>query len=243
MDDGNTEALKKVEEELQRSKEKQKFTMELKNGVMIAVTKGTRVVLESSYFQTSLEVPEGVTAVVKHKINTGLKSIRETVPRKECLVSPIVHFHITELSSTEIKPKFKATVPHVASSDQLSSLKVKSGDIRSPESMQDVKKGKQEKKDEPYFEVHPNTVTLNANSVCDIMCTSDQKMCTSKILAVPFGLMEIEEIANQSENDIKLLTYVKVKTFLCNHLYSYPSYRDVSMPYILHYKKLSLRIR
>ena len=99
MDDGNTEALKKVEEKLQRSKEKQKFTMELKNGDMIAVTKGTRVILESPDLQTSLEVPEGVTAVVKHKINTDLKSIRETVPPEECLLSPIVHFHITEIAS------------------------------------------------------------------------------------------------------------------------------------------------
>ena len=198
VDDGNTEALKKVEEKLKRPKEKQKFTMELKNGDMIAVTKGTRVVLESPDSQTSLEVPEGVTAVVKHKINTDLKSIRKTVPPEECLVSPIVHFHITEIASNAAEPRFKAKVPHIVSGDQLSSLKVKSGDIRSPESMQDVKKDKPEKKDEPYFEVNPNAVTLNTNSVCDIMCTSDQKMCTLKILAVPFGRMGIE-----SENDIK----------------------------------------
>ena len=218
MDNGNTEALKKVKEEFQKSKEKQTFAMELKNGDMIAVTKGPRVVLESPDSQTSLEVPEGVTSVVRYNIITDLKLLRKAVPHKECLVSPVVHFHITKVSSSEAKPQFKATIPHAASSDHLSSLKVRSGDIRRPKSMQEVRKERPDKDNEPYCEIRNDHSVVYSSDIRDMVCTSDEKICTSKILAIPVGMMET------TENDATLKTFVKVKTLLCSHLYSYSSY-------------------
>ena len=218
--------------------EKQKFSMQLADGDLVAITRGTHIILENPDSETLLEVAEGVKAIVKLSNNTELMSMKEIIPENECLVSPVVHFEITETGSSNAGHKYKATIPHIASSDQLSSLKVKTGDIQKPESMQEVKKDKPEKPDEPYYRVNPGTVTLNSSSVCDVMCTSDQKMCTSKILAVPFGCIQIDENANGAETNIEFLTSVKVKTLLCNHLYSYPVYRDVSTCLLLHYQKL-----
>ena len=224
--DEDARAMDEVKEMHHKLVERQKFSVELSSGDMIAVTKGTPIILENPDSGTLLEVAEGVKSSVKHATNTDVKLLRKATSTHQCLVSPVVCFHTADSVENLCEYKYKATFPHVANPDQLASLKVTSGNIRRPESLREVRKGKPDEGNEPYCEVNSHQVVLHANHFCDLMCVAEEKICTSKILVIPFGVMEVDESDNESEAGEQ--THVNVKTFLCSYLYSYPSYRDVS---------------
>ena len=63
---------------------------------------------------------------------------------------------------------------------------------------------------EPYYEKKEDIVDLYSNHFSPSYATCEDKVCTSQIVALPFGLIDTEDDE----------TEVTVKTFLCNHLYS-----------------------
>ena len=84
-----------------------------------------------------------------------------------------------------------------------------------------MKNGKPNDKYEPYYEVYKDHVVLYANHFCDVVCTCPQKICASKLLAFPFGQIDLEPGRKE--------IHTKVKTYLCNHLYQDKSLRKVKI--------------
>ena len=119
--------------------------------------------------------------------------------------------------------KFKLTIPHYVEEDGLVPLiQVKWGNIH--EKLWEIRKGKPDDKFEPYCEVYQDHVVVYSTHFCDVVCTLPQKVCASKLLALPFG--QLDTRSGRKE------TYTKVKTYLCSHLYQDESLQKVGTLYI-----------
>ena len=116
--------------------------------------------------------------------------------------------------------KFKLTIPHyVDQKDLVPLIQVKWGNIHGK--LVEIRKGKCENQFEPYCEVYNDHIVVHADHFCDVVCTCPEKIYASKLLAFPFGQI-------YSESRIKE-THMKVKTYLCNHLYQDKSLKKVSI--------------
>ena len=174
----------------------------------------------------TLEVADEVKAVVMQNSDISFQLVRNAIPAEECLITPLVNFHTIELFEPEEKEernyRYKATIPHYLSrKHNFSRVKVRYGDINKPDSLTRLRKGNPEKVIVPCYKIGRKTITIYCNHFCDIVCTSTEKVCTSKILALPFG-----RIGPDSSN---LQTFTKVKTYVCSFLYSDKKLQLVSL--------------
>ena len=115
--------------------------------------------------------------------------------------------------------KFKLTIPHYVEGKNLVDLiQVKWGNIQGK--LREIRKGKPDKF-EPYCEVYSDHVVVYADHFCDVVCTCPEKVCASKLLAFPFG--QIYSEPGRMDN------HIKMKTYLCSHLYQDKSLKKVSI--------------
>ena len=120
--------------------------------------------------------------------------------------------------------RFKLTIPHYVDQKELVPLiQVKCGNVHGK--LSEVKNGKPNEKFQPYYEVYRDHLVLYANHFCDVVCTCPQNICSSKLLAFPFG--QIDSESGRKE------THTKVKTYLCSHLYQDESLRKVKKIHLL----------
>ena len=181
---------------------------------LVAKTFGNKVTLKDPYSDISLEVAEGVKAVVIQSVNTDFSLLKKVIPTKECLASPVIQFHMDEGDPIENSGnyKYKLTIPHYLSRHHsLSSIRVKYGNSKRPVLMEEVPKAISESGTLPFYQISKKYITIHARHFCDIVCTSTEKVCTSKILAIPFGW--IGTLGSDPD------THLKVKTYLCSYLY------------------------
>ena len=172
----------------------------------------------------SLRTLHGTRSVVMQHIHCDTLTIRRVVPSNECLVSPAVRFHVHELVYQQNPEKYKyiLTLPHVLPPDCDTSLvRVRYGNIKQPELLNEMAKNEPICVGEPYFEVKKDVIEVHANHFCDIISTCDGKICTSKVLAIHFGTICTEEESNE------VRTHVQMKTYLCSYLYSNGTYKSV----------------
>ena len=184
----------------------------------VAVTGGQPVTLIAPDSDVSVEVAQGVKAVIAQHTNTNFQAIETIVTSRECLVSPIVHLHVQEEGQDAVASpfKYKVRIPHCLSRrTDYSHLKVRCGDIYSPNSLKEIPRGKQSTPSKTYYEIHRNYIILHTNHFCHYFCSSGQKICNSPLVILPFGYL--------SEH-----TYVKVKVFLCSLLYNMTDHLMVS---------------
>ena len=174
----------------------------------------------------TLEVTHSMRTVVMQHSQTNFESVRRAIPQKECLISPVVEFHTLESTGAEEpeghRYRYKATIPHYLSRrHNLSCVKVRYGDISKPESLRMLRKGNPEKERLPCYKIGRKTIKIYCNHFCDLVCTSTQKVCTSKILALPFG-----RIGPDSSNQH---THAKVKVYACSFLYGDNNLKQVNI--------------
>ena len=140
------------------------------------------------------------------------------------LVSPVVRFHTMENLGDQAPSGYrynKVTISHCLSREyDPSSIKVRYGNIYK-RSLREIQLGKPQEGFKPFYEVEGKSITVYTSHFCDIVCTSTQKICTSKVLALPFGLIRTFNIDSDEQ------TNVKVKIFLCSILYSSTSLQKV----------------
>ena len=184
---------------------------------MATRTHGEHIILKDSEGDVSLEVAKGMDAFVMQLTRTDFEIIRKVISRKECLVAPVVHFYIQEFCDQESAEayKYKAIIPHCLSyNHHLSSVRVRFGDLSQSKQMEEISQGRPEVHEKtPYFEINKAAITVFCNHFCDVVCTTEQKICMSKVLAMPFGRIF------QVPSSDKCHTNVKVKTYLCSILY------------------------
>ena len=142
--------------------------------------------------------------------------IRDVTSSRECLISPVVRFHTVDGigDPTSSGYRYKVTIPHcLPSNHDSSSIKVRYGNIYRG-TLRELQPGRPQGGFKPFYEIQDNSITVYANHFCDVVCTSTHKICTSNILALPFGLIRTFDIDSDQQ------TNVKVKIFLCSILYS-----------------------
>ena len=192
----------------------------------VSVVHGEGSVVAYPDSDITLEVTHNIRTVVMQHSQTNFESVRKSIPQRECLITPMVEFHTLESTGAEEhdghRYRYKVTIPHYLSRrHNLSCVKVRYGDINKPGSLRMLRKGNPEKEKLPCYKIGRKTITIYCNHFCDIVCTSTQKVCTSKILALPFGW-----IGPDSSN---LQTFTKVKTYVCSFLYSDKKLQLVSL--------------
>ena len=181
---------------------------------LVARTFGKKVKIKDSLSDISLEVATGVKTLVMQSVNMDFHFLRKIIPATECLAAPVVEFHMEDHIKQEVTEgcKYKITIPHyLTRHHSLSSVRVRYGNLRRPLMMMEAQERDPEKQTFPCFEVNKKSIIVYANHFCPVVCTSTQKVCTSKILAIPFGW--IGTLGSDSD------THLKVKTYLCSYLY------------------------
>ena len=214
----------------EREKDTAQYSIQCKND-LFAATIGGPVVIQNPNSRISLEVSKGVKSIIKHEIQTDLEDLKDIIPRNECLVSPVVHFNTQESQAKQVGYKYKTTLPLVVSS-QKHSIKVYHGDVHGGKSPLEIIEGRPENEIEPYYEKKKDTVALYSNHFSPSYATCEDKVCTSQIVALPFGKMDTEEEEPE----------VTVKTFLCNHLYTNQANVQVILYPIIQWYDITKRI-
>ena len=196
------------------------------------VTNGNLSVVNDPGSKVSIQVADGVKAIVMQHIYSNLELLHNRYNDGECIVSPVVKVYVKEMQEEQehrntssqdhenidnkVNHMYELTIPYYVDRKcgLLDSIKVKWGNIRGL--LKELQKDKSVGKFEPYYKVYENHVTVYANRFCDVFCTYPQKVCASKVLAIPFGQIDLGYGRKE--------THAKVKTYLCSHLY-----QDVSL--------------
>ena len=146
----------------------------------VSMAQGVGSVVHDPCSNVRLEVANSVKTVVMQHLHTDFQIVRNTIPQKECLISPVVGFHTFELEEPEELEgngyRYKATIPHYLSkSYNLSCVKVRFGDISSPQSLRMLRNGRSDKENVPYYIVNKKTIKIYCNHFCEVVCTSMKK--------------------------------------------------------------------
>ena len=190
---------------------------------MAGVVKGRAVLRADPESDISIETDEGVKGIIMQHIHTDFQIIRDVTSSRECLISPVVRFHTVESvgDPSACGYRYKVTIPHcLPRNHDSSSIRVRYGNIYKG-TLKEMKLGKHQEGFKPFYEIQDKSITVYANHFCDVVCTSAQKICTSKILTLPFGLIRTFDTGSAEQ------TNVKVKIFLCSILYSSTSLQKV----------------
>ena len=195
---------------------------------LAGVVKGRTVLRADPESDISIETDEMVKGIIMQHTHMDFRIIRDVISSRECLISPVVRFHTVE-SVGEVSGygcRYKVTIPHcLLKNHDSSSIRVRYGNIYRG-TLREMKVGTPKEGFKPFYEIQDKNILVFANHFSDVVCTSTQKICTSKILALPFGLIRTFDSAEQ--------TNVKVKIFLCSILYSSTSLQRVR-PFLLNF--------
>ena len=187
-----------------------------------AVTNGRALKLRSPDSEITLEVSEGLKAVIMQHIHTDFEAVNRCIPGQDCIVSPAVRFIIQNGNDEKSEEFiFKANIPHcLPGGYDFSLLKVRFGNLGKKGSLKEVQRGKPDSTNIPYYQVDGKYITVYTYHFCDLVCTSTKKICDSMLVILPFGYLYPESDENK--------TMAKVKVFLCNYLFNRQDVRMVS---------------
>ena len=167
---------------------------------------------------------KGVKAAIIHHSYTNYEDIKSALPGHECLVSPIVHFSVHDWGQNfaNFPFKFIARFPHCLKRESdFTFVKVRCGNIFEQNCLKEIPNGDPDSSAIPCYSIDGQFITLYTNHFCDVVCSSEEKICYKSLVVLPFGYL------SQYEEDCQ--TYVKVKVFICSYLYNMPDYYLVSL--------------
>ena len=187
-----------------------------------AVTNCRALKLRSPDSEITLEVSEGLKAVIMQHIHTEFEVVNRCIPGQECIVSPAVCYIIQNGNYEGSKEYiFKVNIPHcLPEGCDFSLLKVRLGNLSKKGSLKEVQRRKPQSTDTPYYTTNVKYITLYTNHFCDVVCTTTKKICDSALVILPFGYLYPERDENK--------TMAKVKVFLCSYLFNRQDVRMVS---------------
>ena len=144
--------------------------------------------LKSPSSEITLEVAEGLKAVITPHIYTDFEMVNRSIPSHECLVSPVVHFTSHNGNGQESEHlSFKAKIPHfLPEGYDFSLLKVRLGNLSKKGSLKEVQRGKPQSPNTPYYTADEKYITLYTSHFCEVVCTSTKKICDSSLVILPF---------------------------------------------------------
>ena len=191
-----------------------------------AVIQGEAMTLQDSNSDVSVHVPEGVRAVLWQRVYTEFSRFRGVVPKDECMVGPVVEIHVEELGEKQeaVRDHYKIKIPHcLTKKEQLSSIKVKSGNIYSKRKFVKLKTKKKNRNRSISYEVDEKYVTIHSTHFCQFVCSTSEQICKRSIMAFAYG--SLKQLGQHS--------HVKVNVFLCSDLYRLPEFKRVCIIILL----------
>ena len=172
----------------------------------------------------TLNVAEGIRAVIIHAIHTDCTQFKNLIPDTECLISPIVEYSVKELEVEEYFPQYKyqICIPHcLQKPEHLSTIRIRHGDMEKRNSFQIISYQEAQPDSSPYYEADEHFIRIYTNHFSTFICSSCKKVCDAFMVAFLFGSLRL--FVDDGE------TFAKMKTFLCSSLYNLQAFQEVNI--------------
>ena len=139
-------------------------------------------VLQCPDSTVELLIPEGLEGFIMGHVHTDAKRFIHAIPNEECVIAPVVEYHVSIKRLNVTSSMFRIKIPHcLTKTKDLGSVVVRHGNIH-------VNR-KFEKLPLPafFFEVGEKFITIYTSSFSQFVCTSCNKTCYGQGKAFVFG--------------------------------------------------------
>ena len=192
---------------------------------MALVSQGKAKTLQAPKSDVSLNVPDGVHAVLKGCVHTNHLRFKKAIPENECIISPMVEFHEHPLGNKEnqSKPQYIIRIPHcIPDKTHWKYIKVRYGDISSDNPFTYIPKKKPWNKwriGPVFYEIDQYFITIHTTHFTDFICSVCQNLCClHAVMLFLFGSIRTPAPSR---------SVVEIHPFLCSFLYNIKDYRHV----------------
>ena len=180
--------------------------------------------LQAPDSEVSLDIPDGSTGVYVMGTHIDFSRFSNFVEDAECFVSPVVEIEHKNLDNDIADKELKlhtVTIPHcLRNRSQLGRIKVRRGKSSNGVSFKHIlHMDESHSIDQCYF-VDSKNITILSREFSEFVCTSCNTTCQGTIKLFLFGKLNTWEMKN--------LTTVQIKSFLCSPLFRIAEFRDVS---------------
>ena len=209
-----------------------KCPIEIKNGriqFMATVSDGEPRVLQAPGSDFSLSIPVGSPRVYVAHVHTNFPRLKDVLD-EECLISALIEVHkcrfLNDNNSKQIQ-HFILRIPHcLPDSSQLKDIKVRKGDMQRMDQIFELERRLPIAGMEgDHFIVDDRFVTVFTTSLSVFICSMCNKKCTADVKMFLFANLEWWPEPNMST--------LKIKSFLCSHLFSIKEFRKVGITLFL----------
>ena len=129
-----------------------------------------------------LLIPAGLSGFVMGHIHTDVKPFIHAIPNEECVIAPVVEYHVTMKTLKAKSSRFQIKIPHcLTKPEDLETVVVRHGYIHTNR--------KFEKLPLPasFFELDEKFITIYTSSFSQFICTSCNRTCYGQGKAFVFG--------------------------------------------------------
>ena len=186
-------------------------------GFDAALLSGKADKLRGCNSEVSIQTPDGMKNILYRKVHTDLSRHDMNIPYDESIIGPAVEVHLAH-GNVKDQEEFLLRIPHCLQIKDLSAVKVRCINDKTPDSVQNVPTKQQAMGKIPYFETDSSHVTIHTDHFSEYVCSGSSDKCLTSIIAFPFGRLW------WSEN----MSHVKVILYLCCSLYKIQDFRIVS---------------
>ena len=171
--------------------------------------------------EVSLHIPEGSEGVFVMGVHTDHTKFKNFLKEEECFVSPVVEVKRRNLTNESPYMKVTINIPHcLTDTKSLQHIRVKKGDSFLSNSLTELENTDVLKTNDVHYHVDKNFVRITTQEFSEFICTSCKNTCQAKIRVFLFAALQAWK-----RNKV---TTLKVKSFLCSHLFKIADYRNVS---------------
>ena len=143
---------------------------------------GRTAVLQAPQSSVKLYAPEGLDGFVYGHMHTDPAPFLYAIPESECLVSPVVDYHMFIKECIRPDKSFKIFVPHcINNAKDLKHIKVRCGDIHRNVPFSELSSDD--------FDVNITHITIHTKHFSQFICTSCNNVCRAEANALIFGSM------------------------------------------------------
>ena len=160
-----------------------------------------------------LLIPEGLTGFVMGYIHTDVKPFIHAIPYGECVIAPVVEYHVSMKTLKAKSSRFQIKVPLcLKKSEDLETVVVRHGNIHNN------RKFKKLPLPASFFEVDEKFIIIYTSAFSQFICTSCNRTCYGQGKAFVFG--------NILQYPDKRPT-ASVRLYVCSPLYQLEDYEKV----------------
>ena len=218
-----SEKVKRGRNKGQIREEEQQFRKDRNGGTdyLVSIIKG-KTTLQAPDSDVVVTVPDGVRALLSQKVHSEFSQFRDIIPENECMIGPVVELYLQHQSEVHSRrKKYIIKIPHyLETKDQLSSIKVRCGDVNKGIPFIELRRKFTSCDVMPYYEVDSTHIIISTDNFSQFICTDcGRKESCHNIMVFAFGSIDQQE---QKE-----ISRVKVKVFLCSPLYKIGDFKKV----------------